>query len=355
MAEKRKVISNVGLVLSGGGGKGAYETGVFKAISESDSDIMFDAVSGTSVGALNAALFLTVDSEESEKIWSGIRRKDILSSRNDIIVDKKNLKPKFKDIIDSYLKERICLFSRTGLVRIIRNNNIPDKIKEKKPEGSYVACFNKSDFKVEYKPIYKKNMSPNYVEDLLLASSAIPVAFSEETIDEGNTLENSEEKKKWAVLSLLAGLISPVLGFFASRKAEAMINPKYCDGGVPVFGDNTPIKPLYDDGLRTFVVVHLGNKIDDEDIVKKRYDSFKGAKFIHVIPSSNIGGFIEGTLNFEKDKINSLIQLGYNDGRKYLNNIFTVVKKLKSNEKFSHYYNGTYYENYNDLLTVINH
>ena len=42
------------LVLSGGGSKGSYQIGVWKALR--DMNIKFDIVTGTSAGALNAAL-----------------------------------------------------------------------------------------------------------------------------------------------------------------------------------------------------------------------------------------------------------------------------------------------------------
>ena len=48
MAEK------IGLVLEGGGAKGAYEIGACKALEEIGINIT--AVTGTSVGALNGAL-----------------------------------------------------------------------------------------------------------------------------------------------------------------------------------------------------------------------------------------------------------------------------------------------------------
>ena len=46
-----------GLVLSGGGGKGAYELGVWKALVEMKLDKYIEVISGTSIGAFNAALF----------------------------------------------------------------------------------------------------------------------------------------------------------------------------------------------------------------------------------------------------------------------------------------------------------
>ena len=48
-----------GLVLAGGGTKGAYEVGAWKALKELDVEIT--AIVGTSIGAINGALFLQDD------------------------------------------------------------------------------------------------------------------------------------------------------------------------------------------------------------------------------------------------------------------------------------------------------
>jgi len=62
-------LKGLGLVLAGGGGKGAYQIGVWKALAEYEVVQNISAVSGTSVGALNAALFLQGDIDIAEKIW----------------------------------------------------------------------------------------------------------------------------------------------------------------------------------------------------------------------------------------------------------------------------------------------
>ena len=58
----------IGLVLEGGGGKGSYQIGVWKAIRELGLEKKIVAVSGTSVGALNAALFAKGDFETACQI-----------------------------------------------------------------------------------------------------------------------------------------------------------------------------------------------------------------------------------------------------------------------------------------------
>ena len=57
-----------GLVLDGGGARGAYQIGAWKALRE--AGVHINAVAGTSVGALNGALICMGDLEKAEKIWS---------------------------------------------------------------------------------------------------------------------------------------------------------------------------------------------------------------------------------------------------------------------------------------------
>jgi NTE family protein len=63
------------LVLSGGGGRGAYEAGVAKACFE--RDFHFDWIVGTSIGALNAALVGQNDLTMLEQMWRRIRSSDV--------------------------------------------------------------------------------------------------------------------------------------------------------------------------------------------------------------------------------------------------------------------------------------
>jgi NTE family protein len=59
-----------GLVLEGGGAKGSYQIGAYKAIREIGLDI--GAVAGTSVGALNGAMIVQGQQEKAYDIWYNI-------------------------------------------------------------------------------------------------------------------------------------------------------------------------------------------------------------------------------------------------------------------------------------------
>jgi predicted acylesterase/phospholipase RssA len=66
----------LGLVLSGGGGKGAYQIGCWKALRELGL-ANFRAISGTSVGALNAALIAMGNLEKAQEIWMGLNEEKV--------------------------------------------------------------------------------------------------------------------------------------------------------------------------------------------------------------------------------------------------------------------------------------
>ena len=55
------------LVLGGGGARGSYEMGVWKALI--DMDISIDIVVGTSIGAVNGALIAQGDYRLAEELW----------------------------------------------------------------------------------------------------------------------------------------------------------------------------------------------------------------------------------------------------------------------------------------------
>ena len=59
------------IALEGGGAKGAYEAGVWKALEE--AGVKYNAVAGTSVGALNGAMMASGDLETALHLWENIR------------------------------------------------------------------------------------------------------------------------------------------------------------------------------------------------------------------------------------------------------------------------------------------
>ena len=59
------------IALEGGGAKGAYEAGVWKALEE--VGVKYHAVAGTSVGALNGAMMASRDLKTALELWENIK------------------------------------------------------------------------------------------------------------------------------------------------------------------------------------------------------------------------------------------------------------------------------------------
>jgi hypothetical protein len=72
-ADMRKI----GLVLSGGGGRGAYQIGCWKALLRAGL-ARVTVISGTSVGALNGALIAQGDFDRAAKIWTDLKEQHVL-------------------------------------------------------------------------------------------------------------------------------------------------------------------------------------------------------------------------------------------------------------------------------------
>ena len=282
-----------GLVFSGGGGKGAYEVGVWKYLHEIGLDNYVRAVSGTSVGALNAALFVGSSYEKAETMWLSINKSKILSPRK-ISSDEISQwfsKAGFNTGILTLgvsnvaaaglfsltaLSENLLVntkgehfFSRDGLTEMIKecvdfdmlqNNDIP----------CFVTCLRYPEFKTER---FKLNeFSPDEIITLLLASSAIPLIFP-----------NEEFRGK-----------------------------KYYDGGFPIGGDNTPIQPVYETGVENIIVVHLNR----ETIIDRSL--YPNSNIIEIVSSEELGNTINGTLDFSASGAKQRIDVGYTDAKKVL-------------------------------------
>ena len=68
------------LVFSGGGSRGSYEIGVWQALEE--IGLRFHMCFGTSIGAINAAMFLQGDCELAARLWEEITAQGVLRADN---------------------------------------------------------------------------------------------------------------------------------------------------------------------------------------------------------------------------------------------------------------------------------
>jgi len=275
-------MKKLGLVFAGGGGKGAYEIGVFKAFKEFGIDKNISAISGTSVGGLNGVLFAKGDLEQALKVWQKMSPDKILQiNPQKVIATLAKIIPQTRvlTIIGEklgFLKSE-GVFTQKGLDSIIRDSLKDGELKDKIP--SYICATDISN-PLSLQPIYKKLNDLDYetIVQYLLATSAIPVAFP---------------KTKVEGLTLLDGFLT----------------------------DNTPMKPIIEDeGCDKVIAVMLGRS---ETITQEKLN-YPDVKFWEIIPS---GGTKEGlgSLDFKGETANYLIDMGYNDTIEILQNLYEFM------------------------------
>lgn len=257
-----------GLVLSGGGGKGSYFIGVWKAMIEFGLDKYIGAVSGTSIGALNGALFLQGDYKLAEKIWINVTKDEIFDFEpKKVITDLFHFGLTTKSIAKATkefdIRDDFGIFSRQGLMKII-DENLDLKEIAKSQTDLFAACCKIPSLKTEYFRIY--DSIEERIKKILLASSALPFIYPTVEID----------------------------------------GDEYIDGGV---FDNVPITPLYKLGYRNFIIVYLG-KFKPVDREK-----FLGINLIEVYPDKDLGNVVTSILDLSLETTEVRVNQGYDDAK----------------------------------------
>lgn len=328
-----------GLVLAGGGGKGAYEIGVWKALMER-KDLHISAVSGTSVGALNGALFSTGDFELAQAIWEDQINEEVILTPKHLqtpefiellenvlkeseewiadlpelpkakvlpgqllkaIIGKQSVLHKLETVLEQPLAESAFwlirqmakrgVFTRDGLIQIVRQNQILPRVKNSMIP-CYVTCYNIMSHSAECFQL--QQYTDEKMLELLLASSALPFIFPPVDID----------------------------------------GTKYWDGGLK---ENVPISPLYDIGYRKLLVVHLERQdnhlfYDETPVFQKQICTPDNreqmhccdAVLVHFYPQKSLSGF-QGTLDFNPKTIRRKMEQGYKETRKRLERVRDIL------------------------------
>lgn len=291
-----------GIVFSGGGGKGAYQIGVWKYLHEMGIDRKITGVSGASVGALNSLLFVQGDYEKARDVWLNIQQDDL--THVSLLHYLAQLMPILRSflagtvlgnvapaVLARIITERLqpftlgpekstevslSLFSQRRLEQIIEKNVDKDKV-QKNLEGKsvysmlcditagpYPCCWNKRPFEE--------------IRDMVLTSAAMPGAYSSRTFD-----------------------------------------GRVCiDGG---FVDNIPVAPLAKD-FHNIIVIHLQPYNTDEAAKWKRSSkdiSLQDTRFYHVYPSREQHmSTLKDTLTVNPEVTKYRMNLGYEDAKAQL-------------------------------------
>ncbi len=237
------------LVLSGGGSKGSYEIGVWKALRK--LHIKFDIVTGTSIGALNGALITQKSYFKALKLWNTVNLELLFGEQ---AANKKN----DLEIMKMYGKE----FLKNGgmdvkeIEKLIKKQINYKKVMKSKINFGLVNYNLTNKKPIE---ITKKEIPKNLFADYLMASASCYPAFKQKDIE----------------------------------------GEKFIDGG---FFDNLPINLAIEMGADEIIAVDLSapgfNKTP-----KKKLPTIK------IKPNNKLTNF----LNFHGEGAKKNIKLGYND------------------------------------------
>lgn len=155
------------LVLSGGGSRGAYEAGAWQALTE--LGIQIDIVTGTSVGAINGAMVVQGDLDNTVRLWKEIETHMIFDVPE-------GTQPR------EYARE--IVFHKgagtSGLKKLLKKY-IDEETLRSAPADFGVVIVELPTFTPHY--VYKEEMKPGQLLDYILASASLYPAIHSCKID----------------------------------------------------------------------------------------------------------------------------------------------------------------------------
>jgi len=270
--------SRRGLALAAGGGRGAYQAGALLALAE--NDIEFDAVAGSSIGALNGAFYAQGDGAVQHMrtlcdLWrslpsAGIIRLDGAAAASAVaqvvafgpvratvqsLIRRKSvaiLDPRpVAAMLDAWLDyETICQSSQECVFTVLPM--IHPLIDIVTAVWREVTCLTASD------------LGPQELRQGLLAACAIPLAF-------------------------------PAQELQGRRSNDAAL------------ADPLPAGELHRRGVHDITSIFLS-----DDTIQNRAD-FPGTTLFQIRPSAGIGTGLRSVFDFSQESIERLIRLGHDD------------------------------------------
>lgn len=275
----------IGLVLAGGGSRGAYQIGVWRALNELGIDKYIQVIAGTSIGALNTVLFLQGDIKQAESIWSEITKEKILPMDDKELGIKGilfNLGAKNISFVKKYIPKvvKAGTISREGLDEILENVNL--EVIRKSKIKAYAACTMIPELKAQY--FYLNNYSVDEIKKIIHATSAVPMIYDSQTIE----------------------------------------NISYLDGAIT---DNVPIQPVYGEGCDIIIVVYLSS---DNTIDRNK---FPNTSIVEIIPNDMLGPDLKESLDFDISIIKKRMTNGYRDTINTFKPIMDIARVIDSCSK----------------------
>ncbi len=268
MKEGKKAI-----VFAGGGSKGAYQLGAWKALNELGET--FDIAAGTSIGSINAAFYVQDDFSEAEKMWNEITAGDIMAnginfdvSFDSIVSQKDNIIPFIKNYINAKSVDN------TPFLGLVQKYFSPER-------------FFGSDIDYALMTVNYKGLGP---------SDLIPCEITKKDME-----KSPDDAWQWIAASASCFPVFPPMEIGGLQ---------YIDGG---YYDNIPIAAAFNLGASSVVTVDLNTENNHEGYLRH-------PRVTYIRPTKDLGNF----LNFDRNVLSRSIKLGYNDTMKVFGKYYGI-------------------------------
>lgn len=337
----KSIKKGLGLVLAGGGTKGAYEIGVWKALEEADLMKYVTGISGSSIGAFNSALMLNGELSLAGKIWEEASFFDFVNLNDELILGKikdgmhmsvsQNLAANIK--LKSASKEAVLKVAKSSIN--VANHGIDKVFNPKSWHKKERETISPDSLK--YNSNKMRNFSIWFMRNLFGSGYATPERLRK-ILEENFTYDENRKNKmdifstvcQWNVAEDVSGNAeyipwkdlnkNQIIDTIITSTSLPILYPErevdgdfvYVDGG---YADNEPIKPLYDAGYRKIFIVYLdkfkGSKL--KKIIKEQESAFPGCEFLRLIPGKDFNDSFTKSCIITKKMTHERMSLGYKE------------------------------------------
>lgn len=270
-----------GVVLEGGGARGAYQVGAWRALWE--AGVKIRGIAGTSVGALNGALMCMGDLDLAESVWGSLTYSQVMDVENE----------KMKSLMDHDMPFWEALgqvFQTMGeggldvtplkelLMRVVDEDRIRNS-----PMELFIKTFRLDQMKEL--DIDLKQVEPGTMKDFLLASAYI----------------------------------------FPLFKNEKLLGGRYIDGGAV---NNVPLDSLVNRGYRDILMIRIYGIGRNKKIrLPEETD------IITIEPRVSLGNIID----FDPVKSRRNMKIGYYDAKRTIYGLKGHIYYIEENQEECYY------------------
>ncbi|PTB98802.1 phospholipase [Marinobacter sp. Z-F4-2] len=289
----------IGLVLSGGGAKGAYQVGMVQSLAKHGIEVSM--VSGASIGSLNGAIVASAPdsataAERLEEVWKLVAEVGVLE------VNKKAIPRYLMMLAAAGLPGpgRVGVSLIASIYGATDHSGILDTSPLSRILDRYLASAELANGKPLFVSLYPYKGRLGAATDFFQGEILKRFDTRESVFKHIQSLNEVDQRE-----ALLASAAIPVL--FTPGKVEGEM---YSDGGQGNYRTvqgNTPITPLLDKGLDAIIVSHLS------DGSLWNADDFPDETILELRPASRISESAIDMLGFDGKKIQSWMDQGRAD------------------------------------------